>query len=74
MSAAAESKPIRVAVVGAGEFGRNHARVYRELGSAELVGIYDQNRERAAAIALPIVFISLPVVIADRACVAARTP
>jgi len=44
-------KTIRVAVVGAGEFGRNHARVYRELPDAELVGIYDTNAERAAAIA-----------------------
>src|SRR5579871_5851104 len=42
---------IRVAVVGAGEFGRNHARVYRELPSADLVGIHDKNSERAAQIA-----------------------
>jgi len=40
-----------VAVVGAGEFGRNHARVYRELPSAELIGIYDKNPERAKQIA-----------------------
>ncbi|HYL84092.1 MAG TPA: Gfo/Idh/MocA family oxidoreductase [Candidatus Angelobacter sp.] len=51
MSAAADSKRIRVAVVGTGEFGRNHARVYRELPGAELVGVYDQNARRAAAIA-----------------------
>src|SRR5713226_5439650 len=51
MSAAAVSRRIRVAVVGTGEFGRNHARVYRELGGAELVGVYDQNRQRAAAVA-----------------------
>jgi predicted dehydrogenase len=52
MSAAAgELKRIRVALVGAGEFGRNHARVYRELAGAELVGVYDQNPERAAAVA-----------------------
>jgi len=51
MSAVAESKTIRVAVVGTGEFGRNHARVYRELGGVELVGVYDQSRERAAAVA-----------------------
>src|SRR6202158_4953440 len=52
MSAAAgEPKRIRVAVVGAGEFGRNHARVYRELKGAELVGVFDQNQERAAAVA-----------------------
>jgi len=42
---------IRVAIVGAGEFGRNHARVYREIPGAELVGVYDKNPERAAQIA-----------------------
>src|SRR5258708_9655629 len=52
MSVAAEgSKKIRVAVVGAGEFGRNHARVYRELEGVELVGVFDENQERAAAVA-----------------------
>jgi predicted dehydrogenase len=51
MSAAAELKKLRVAVVGTGEFGRNHARVYRELGEVELVGVYDQNSQRAAAVA-----------------------
>jgi predicted dehydrogenase len=52
MSAAAgESKTIRVAVVGTGEFGRHHARVYRELEGVELVGVFDENRERAAAVA-----------------------
>ena len=51
MSAVAESKRIRVAVVGTGEFGRNHARVYRELGGVELVGVYDRSPERAAAVA-----------------------
>lgn len=45
------NKKIRVAVVGAGDFGRNHARVYRELPGAELVGIVDANAERAAKIA-----------------------
>jgi len=51
MSAAAEElKRVRVAVVGTGEFGRNHARVYREIAGAELVGVYDQNPERAAAV------------------------
>ena len=51
MSAAAEPKKIRVAVVGTGEFGRNHARVYRELKGAELIGVYDQSPQRAAAVA-----------------------
>jgi len=51
MSAAAELKKIRVAVVGAGEFGRHHARVYRELETVELVGVYDEDAQRAAAVA-----------------------
>ncbi len=51
MSAAAQGKKIRVAVVGAGEFGRNHVRVYREIEGAELIGVYDQDARRAAAVA-----------------------
>lgn len=42
---------IRVAVVGVGYYGRNHARVYRSLEPAELVGVLDTNRERARAVA-----------------------
>jgi predicted dehydrogenase len=45
------AQKIRVAVVGVGDFGRNHARVYRELEEAELVGIVDANAERAQAVA-----------------------
>ena len=44
-------KKVRVAVVGAGDFGRNHARVYRDLPDADLVGIVDPNVERAGKIA-----------------------
>lgn len=44
-------RPIRVAVVGAGEFGRNHVRVWRETQGAELVGIVDTNSDRAQKIA-----------------------
>jgi predicted dehydrogenase len=52
MSAAAgKPKKIRVAVVGTGEFGRNHARVYREVPGAELVGVYDRDPDRAAQVA-----------------------
>ena len=42
---------VRVAVVGAGEFGRNHARVYRELPDAEFVGIVDARAEHGAKVA-----------------------
>jgi predicted dehydrogenase len=47
----ASSNRVRVAVVGAGDFGRNHARVYRELSDADLVGIVDADAERAAQVA-----------------------
>jgi predicted dehydrogenase len=46
--------PINVAVVGVGAFGRNHARVYRQLqqeGSVRLVGVVDPDTARADAIA-----------------------
>ena len=43
--------PIRVAVIGAGDFGRNHARVYRQLDGVELVGIVDTDLDRARRVA-----------------------
>jgi predicted dehydrogenase len=45
------NKPIRVAAVGAGEFGRNHVRVWREIEGAELVGIVDIDADRAGRVA-----------------------
>src|ERR1700719_4583612 len=51
MTANGEIKRTRVAVAGCGEFGRNHARVYREMESAELVGVFDIDATRAAAFA-----------------------
>jgi predicted dehydrogenase len=41
---------IRIAVVGVGSFGRNHVRVLHQSPHAELAGIVDLNRERAAAV------------------------
>jgi len=46
--------PIRVAVIGAGSFGRNHLRVYRELqasGAVTLAAAVDSNPATDAAIA-----------------------
>src|SRR5260370_19906432 len=37
----------RVAVIGAGQFGRNHVRVVRESGRAELVAVVDTDPARA---------------------------
>jgi len=50
MTAAANQR-IRVAVVGCGEFGRNHARVYREMEFAQFAGIVDTDTARAASFA-----------------------
>src|ERR1700747_3455962 len=46
-----QSNPVRVAVVGAGEFGRNHTRVYREIAGADLVGVHDTDLQRATNVA-----------------------
>ena len=51
MTATGEIKRTRVAVTGCGEFGRNHARVYREMDSADLTGVFDTDPTRAAAFA-----------------------
>ena len=51
-----ENGTLRVGVVGAGAFGRNHARVYRELSNdsaqrVEFVGVADKDFSRAQAVA-----------------------
>jgi predicted dehydrogenase len=50
------SDKIRVAVIGVGAFGRNHARVYSELqkqgAPVELAAVCDANPERAAELAM----------------------
>ena len=40
--------PVRIAVVGAGSFGRNHLRVLRASPNAHLVAVVDTNPDRAA--------------------------
>ncbi len=50
-SSAARDEPLRVAVVGAGSMGTNHARVYAGLKGAHLVAIVDTDLERAQAVA-----------------------
>jgi predicted dehydrogenase len=42
---------LRVGVVGVGHIGRNHARLYAELASAEFTAIYDTDSNRAAEVA-----------------------
>lgn len=42
---------MKVAVIGAGSMGRNHARVYADLSGVDLVGICDENEPTALATA-----------------------
>lgn len=51
---------LRVAVVGVGDFGRNHARVYRQIEDAELVAVVDADPERAARVAAEFSTSALP--------------
>ncbi|MEK7822180.1 MAG: Gfo/Idh/MocA family oxidoreductase, partial [Planctomycetota bacterium] len=41
-----EDKRIKVAVIGVGHLGKEHARVYSQLPDVELVGVVDTDRER----------------------------
>src|SRR5262245_59926692 len=43
--------PPRLAVVGAGQFGRNHCRVIHESGRARLAAVVDIDAARAAEVA-----------------------
>ena len=44
-------KKLGVAVVGTGFWGKNHARVYKELESTELVAVCDKDADRARKVA-----------------------
>jgi len=44
-------KSVRVGVVGVGSYGRNHARVYRQLPGVELIGVLDIRPDRAESVA-----------------------
>ncbi|MCW3992984.1 MAG: Gfo/Idh/MocA family oxidoreductase, partial [Candidatus Bathyarchaeota archaeon] len=44
-------KKLGVAVIGTGFWGRNQARVYKELDETELLAVCDINAERAKAVA-----------------------
>jgi predicted dehydrogenase len=43
-------RTIKAAVIGCGSWGRNHARVYRELPGVELAAVSDLNPETAKQI------------------------
>ncbi|HKH32961.1 MAG TPA: Gfo/Idh/MocA family oxidoreductase [Beijerinckiaceae bacterium] len=45
------ARSVRCGVVGVGSLGQHHARLYAALPGAELAGVYDIDRKRAAEIA-----------------------
>ena len=47
----ADSEPLKCGVAGVGYLGQHHARLYTELPSTELVGVYDVNPKRAREVA-----------------------
>lgn len=51
MNVGVGTQKTRVAVIGCGEFGRNHVRAYREIEGVELAGVFDQDSDRTAKIA-----------------------
>jgi predicted dehydrogenase len=51
MSVGVGTQKTRVAVIGCGEFGRNHVRAYREIEGVELAGVFDQDSDRTVQIA-----------------------
>lgn len=68
---------IHTAVVGVGALGRHHARWLGQLPQARLVGVYDLNSERAAAVAAEVgcpVLDSLEAVIAQAQAVSIAVP
>ncbi len=71
------NKPVNIAVVGTGQFGRNHLRVVASLPKAKLVAICDADPARAKAAAeefgVPAVELSNLVGLADAAIVAVPT-
>jgi predicted dehydrogenase len=51
MASPKTESPLRVAVVGVGQLGSRHARIYAELAGCQLVGVVDVDAARASAIA-----------------------
>ncbi len=45
------TKPLRVAVIGAGHMGRHHARIYSELDACDLTAVVDKDIDRARRVA-----------------------
>src|SRR5437763_356245 len=60
----AQAGKIRVAVIGCGAFGRNHARIYKQIqqegAGIELAGVVDADPQRASSVAAEFGTLALP--------------
>ncbi|MCK4501268.1 Gfo/Idh/MocA family oxidoreductase, partial [Candidatus Babeliales bacterium] len=45
-------KKLNIAVIGVGSWGKNHARVFKEMEKTNLIGIYDVQLEKAKEVAI----------------------
>ena len=43
------SEKLKVGVIGVGVLGKHHTRLYKQNKQAELIGIYDANKDAAKA-------------------------
>ena len=63
---------VKVAIVGAGLWGKTHAEIFREHPHAEPVGIFDLDKKKAAAVAgefgIPVVYDSLDEMLKKSGC------
>ena len=54
---------IRVAVIGVGSMGRNHARVYHEMDDSDLVAVSDTNLSLASSVAESYLYLRLAIML-----------
>jgi virulence factor len=72
-----ENPRIRTGVIGVGNMGRHHARVYASMSRSELVGVYDNDPARAEQIASAYdckAYTSVDALLADVDAVSIATP
>ena len=72
-----EERRVRTGVIGVGNMGRHHARVYASMARSELVGVYDYDYARAKQIAKPYdcpAYESLDALLEDVDAVSIATP
>ena len=59
------SNKIKAGVIGVGAIGKNHARIYSEIDSADLVAVFDSDTDAAKEIVNPVSYthLTLPTIL-----------